>query len=81
MLVLQGAEDEVVPPSKAELIVAALHAKHVPHAYRLYQGEGHGFRKAETIVDARNAELSFYGQSLGFEPAGGVPTLPIVDLG
>jgi dipeptidyl aminopeptidase/acylaminoacyl peptidase len=80
MLVLQGADDEVVPPSQAELIVAALERKHIPHAYRLYQGEGHGFRKAETIVDARNAELSFYGQILGFEPAGDVPELPIADL-
>jgi dipeptidyl aminopeptidase/acylaminoacyl peptidase len=80
MLVLQGADDEVVPPSQAELIVAALEAKHIPHAYLLYQGEGHGFRKAETIVDARNAELSFYGQILGFEPAGDVPKLAIADL-
>jgi dipeptidyl aminopeptidase/acylaminoacyl peptidase len=80
MLVLQGAEDHVVPPAQAELIVGALKAKHIAHAYLLYQGEGHGFRKAETIVDARNAELSFYAQILGFEPAGDVPTLAIVDL-
>jgi dipeptidyl aminopeptidase/acylaminoacyl peptidase len=80
MLVLQGAEDEVVPPSQAELIVAALERKHIPHAYLLYPGEGHGFRKAETIANARNAELSFYGQILGFEPAGDVPKLAIVDL-
>ena len=80
MLVLQGADDEVVPPAQAELIVAVLESKHIPHAYLLYKGEGHGFRKAETIIDARNAELSFYGQILGFEPAGDVPTLEIVDL-
>jgi len=79
MLVLQGADDEVVPPAQAELIVGVLEAKHIPHAYLLYEGEGHGFRKAETIVDARNAELSFYGQILGFEPAGDVPTLAIAD--
>jgi dipeptidyl aminopeptidase/acylaminoacyl peptidase len=80
MLVLQGTEDEVVPPAQAELIVAALESKHIPHAYLLYEGEGHGFRKAETITDARNAELSFYGQILGFEPAGDVPKLAIADL-
>ena len=80
MLVLQGAEDEVVPPSQAELIVAVLERKHIPHAYLLYEGEGHGFRKAETIANARNAELSFYGQILGFEPAGDVPKLAIADL-
>ena len=81
MLVLQGADDHVVPPSQAELIVGALARKGIPHAYRLYEGEGHGFRKAETIIDARNAELSFYGQILGFEPAGDVPVLAIEHLG
>jgi dipeptidyl aminopeptidase/acylaminoacyl peptidase len=79
MLVLQGTEDEVVPPSQAELIVAVLREKHIPHAYLLYEGEGHGFRKAETIIDARNAELSFFAQILGFEPAGDVPRLAVVD--
>ncbi|MEP6757711.1 MAG: prolyl oligopeptidase family serine peptidase [Actinomycetota bacterium] len=77
MLVLQGADDHVVPPSQAEVIVESLKRKGIPHAYELYEGEGHGFRKAETIVRARNAELSFYAQILGFQPAGDVPTLPI----
>ncbi len=77
MLVLQGADDEVVPPAQADLIVAALRERSVPHAYLLFEGEGHGFRKAETIVAAREAELSFYGQILGFEPAGDIPRLPI----
>ena len=63
MLVLQGADDEVVPPAQAELIVAALRERNVPHAYLLFEGEGHGFRQAEHIVAAREAELSFYGQS------------------
>ncbi len=80
MLVLQGAEDHVVPPSQADLIVGALRDKGIPHAYLLYEGEGHGFRKAETIVSAREAELSFYAQILGFEPAGDVPTLAIENL-
>ncbi len=77
MLVLQGADDHVVPPAQAEVIVDALARKGVPHAYLLFEGEGHGFRKAETIVKARNAELSFYGQILGFEPAGDVPALEV----
>ena len=80
MLVLQGADDHVVPPAQAEVIVEALKRKGIPYAYALYEGEGHGFRKAETIVDARNAELSFYAQILGFQPAGDVPTLPIENL-
>jgi dipeptidyl aminopeptidase/acylaminoacyl peptidase len=81
MLVLQGAEDHVVPPSQAELIVDALHERGLPYAYLLFQGEGHGFREAKTIIEARNAELSFYAQILGFEPAGDVPRLEIENLG
>lgn len=77
MLVLQGTEDEVVPPSQAEIIVGALRDKRLPHAYLLFEGEGHGFRKAETIVASRQAELSFYAQILGFEPGDPIPVLPI----
>ncbi len=80
MLVLQGAEDRVVPPAQAEAIVAALRARKVPHAYLLFEGEAHGFRRAETIVRAREAELSFYAQVLGFEPGDPVPRLPIEHL-
>jgi len=77
MLVLQGTEDEVVPPTQSELIVAALRDRGIPHAYLLFEGEGHGFRTASTIIAAREAELSFYAQILGFEPAGDVPRLAI----
>jgi dipeptidyl aminopeptidase/acylaminoacyl peptidase len=80
MLVLQGADDEVVPPSQAEIIVGALRAKNLPHAYLLFEGEGHGFRRADTIVRSREAELSFYAQILGFEPGGEVPRLSIEHL-
>ena len=79
MLVLQGADDRVVPPSQAELIVGALRERGVAHAYLLYDGEGHGFRRAENIVGSLEAELSFYGQVLGFEPAGDVPKLVLVN--
>lgn len=80
MLVLQGADDRVVPPSQAELIVGALRERGVPHAFLLYEGEGHGFRRAENIVGSLQAELSFYAQILGFEPAGDIPELEIVNL-
>ena len=80
MLVLQGADDRVVPPSQAELIVAALQERGIPHAYLLYEGEGHGFRKAENIVGSLEAELSFYAQVLGFEPSGPIRTLAIEHL-
>ena len=77
MLVLQGAEDEVVPPAQAEILVDALEAKKLPHAYLLFEGEQHGFRKAETIIASYEAELSFYAQILGFEPGDPIPKLTI----
>ena len=49
--VFQGADDKVVPPEHSEQIVAALRANNIPHIYRLYPGEGHGFRLTENIVD------------------------------
>ncbi len=76
VLLLQGDEDMVVPPSQAELFRDALVRKHIPHAYLLFEGEQHGFRKAETVVAALEAELSFYGQVLGFTPPG-VPRLEL----
>ena len=69
MIVLQGSEDPVVPPSQAEQLVEALTSAKIPHSYVLFEGESHGFRKAETISRALNLELSFLGQVLGFEPA------------
>jgi dipeptidyl aminopeptidase/acylaminoacyl peptidase len=80
MLVLQGADDRVVPPSQAELIVAALRERRVPHAYLLFAGEGHGFRKSANIVTSLEAELSFYAQVLGFEPGDAIPRLEIAHL-
>lgn len=76
ILVLQGADDHVVPPNQAEAVVAAVAAKGLPHAYLLFEGEGHGFRRADTIVAALQAELAFYGQVLGFTPADDLPPLP-----
>jgi dipeptidyl aminopeptidase/acylaminoacyl peptidase len=67
LAVFQGEEDEVVPPAQAEAIVAALRKKGVPHAYLLFPGEQHGFRKAENIRAALDGELSFYAQVWGFE--------------
>ncbi len=68
VLLLQGLEDEVVPPSQAELFRDALVRKGIPHAYLAFPGEQHGFRRAETVIAALQAELSFYGQVLGFDP-------------
>jgi dipeptidyl aminopeptidase/acylaminoacyl peptidase len=67
LAVFQGDEDAVVPPAQAEMIVAALREKGVPHAYLLFEGEQHGFRKAENIRAALDGELSFYSQVWGFD--------------
>lgn len=77
MLILQGLDDKVVLPFQAEMIVEALARKGVPHAYLAFEGEGHGFRKAETIERAVEAELSFYGWVFGFTPAGEIRPIEI----
>ena len=59
MIFFQGVEDRVVPPAQAETMVAALARRGVPHAYVTFEGEGHGFRRAESLVTALEAELSF----------------------
>ncbi|MGP9536492.1 dipeptidyl-peptidase 5 [Brachybacterium sp. AOP43-C2-M15] len=76
VLLLQGDEDRIVPPSQSELFRDALAAKGIPHAYLLFEGEQHGFRRAETIIRAIEASLSFYGQVLGFSPA----CVPVLEL-
>jgi len=57
--IFQGEEDRVVPVSQAEAIVAALQRNGVPHEYHLYPGEGHGWRRAETIAAFYDAVLAF----------------------
>jgi dipeptidyl aminopeptidase/acylaminoacyl peptidase len=67
LIVLQGLEDEVVPPNQATMIVEALQRKQVPVAYVEFPGEQHGFRRAANIRRALDSELSFYAQIFGFE--------------
>lgn len=78
LIVLQGSEDEVVPPSQSEAIVDALRGRGVPVAYLLFDGEQHGFRRAENIRRALDAELSFYAQVLDFELPAGEGIEPVV---
>jgi dipeptidyl aminopeptidase/acylaminoacyl peptidase len=77
VLVQQGADDKIVPIEEAERIVDALFERHVPHAYLLYPGEDHGFRGKDAIVRSFGAELSFYAQVFGFEPADDIEPLVI----
>ncbi len=76
VILFQGLEDEIVPPSQAEEMVRALSRSGLPHSYLAFPGEQHGFRRAENIVQSLEAELSFYGQVLGFDPVG-VARVPI----
>ena len=73
VLLLQGLDDPIVPPAQSEAIAKDLAAHGIPHAYIGYAGESHGFRKAETIIAALEAELAFYGQIMGFTPPGVEP--------
>jgi len=68
LIIFQGTEDKVVPPAQAEVLVDALRRAGVPFAYLSFEGEQHGFRQAGTIRRVAEAELSFYGQVLGFRP-------------
>jgi len=63
----QGLEDKVVPPNQAEAMVAALAARGLAHAYVPFEGEQHGFRRAENIRTALDGELYFYSRIFGFE--------------
>ncbi|MFI1178731.1 prolyl oligopeptidase family serine peptidase [Streptomyces sp. NPDC020799] len=71
-LLLQGLEDPICPPGQSERFVAAMAGRGVPHAYLTFEGEGHGFRRAETVICALRAELSLYAQTFGVEVGGGL---------
>ncbi|MYR46147.1 prolyl oligopeptidase family serine peptidase [Streptomyces sp. SID5910] len=77
-LLLQGLDDVICPPVQCERFLARMAGRGVPHAYLTFEGEGHGFRRAETMVRALEAELSLYAQAFGFE-APGVPTLELTE--
>jgi dipeptidyl aminopeptidase/acylaminoacyl peptidase len=66
LAVFQGADDKVVPPAQSEEIVAALRQGGVPHIYKLYPGEGHGFRQRETIIDFHQETERFLRQFVLF---------------
>jgi dipeptidyl aminopeptidase/acylaminoacyl peptidase len=80
LLLLQGLDDRVVPPSQAEAIAAALDRNGVPYAYIGFEGEGHGFRGAEAIRRAYESSLSFMAQLFGFDPADEIEPIKIANL-
>jgi dipeptidyl aminopeptidase/acylaminoacyl peptidase len=76
VLLLQGLDDPIVLPEQAERMAADLAGNGIRHAYLAFEGESHGFAGAEAIAAALEAELSFYGQVLGFTP----PAVPVLKL-
>jgi dipeptidyl aminopeptidase/acylaminoacyl peptidase len=80
VILLQGLEDKIVPPNQAEMMVAALLNKGLPVAYVAFEGEQHGFRKAENIARALEAELYFYARVFRFPLADPIEPVDIANL-
>lgn len=80
LILFQGLDDPVVPPSQSQMLADAVRAKGLPVAYLAFEGEQHGFRRAESIIRSLEAELFFYGAVFGFTPAGDIPSVPIDNL-
>jgi dipeptidyl aminopeptidase/acylaminoacyl peptidase len=80
MIFFQGLDDMVVPPRQSETMVEALRARRVPVAYLTLEGEGHGFRKAESVVTTLEAELVFYLRVFGIPVPAGLPAVDIENL-
>lgn len=80
LILFQGLDDKIVLPNQSEMMRDALRRKGVPVAYIPFEGEGHGFRKAENAARVLEAELYFYGRVLGFAPAGDLRPVEIEGL-
>ncbi|MGX4643245.1 dipeptidyl-peptidase 5 [Massilia sp. SYSU DXS3249] len=80
MIFFQGLDDKVVPPQQSETMVQALRERGVPVAYITLEGEGHGFRKADSVVRTLEAELAFYLRVFGIPAPQGLPSLEIENL-
>ena len=80
LIMFQGDEDKVVPPSQSQMMFEAMRDKELPVAYLLFEGEQHGFRKAENIKRSLEAELYFYSKIFGFELADNIEPVQIENL-
>ena len=80
LILFQGLEDKVVPPNQSEMMADALRKQGRPVAYLAFEGEQHGFRKAENIIRSLEAELYFYGAVFGFTPADRIEPVRIDNL-
>ena len=80
MIFFQGLDDKVVPPQQSESVVEALRARKLPVAYLTLEGEGHGFRKADSVVRTLEAELYFYLRVFGIAVPADLPAIEIENL-
>lgn len=80
ILIMQGAEDPVVPPDQAESMADAVRERGLPVALVLFEGEGHGFRKPSTRRRVLECELSFFAQLFGIPADDDLPTLHVENL-
>jgi dipeptidyl aminopeptidase/acylaminoacyl peptidase len=80
IIFFQGSEDKIVLPSQAEIMVNALREKHLPVAYILFEGEGHGFRKAENVQKSLDGQFYFFSKIFHFQMADSVEPIPIENL-
>ncbi|HWU36768.1 MAG TPA: S9 family peptidase, partial [Candidatus Acidoferrum sp.] len=80
VIFFQGLDDKVVPPNQAVLMYEALRNRGIPTAYVPFEGEQHGFRKAENICRALEGELYFFARVFGFAPTDPIPPVPIENL-
>ncbi|MFD4227367.1 prolyl oligopeptidase family serine peptidase [Streptomyces sp. NPDC058545] len=75
-VLLQGLDDVICPPAQCERFLAAIEGRGIPHAYLAFEGESHGFRRADTMIAALEAELSLYAQTFGIDR----PDVPRLEL-
>lgn len=80
LILFQGLDDKIVTPNQSEVMFDSVKAKGLPVAYVAFEGEGHGFRRAENIKRSLEAELYFYGRVFGFDPADEIDPVPIENL-
>jgi dipeptidyl aminopeptidase/acylaminoacyl peptidase len=80
LILFQGDEDKVVPPSQSQMMFEAVRTKGLPVAYLLFKGEQHGFRKAENIKRSLEAELYFYSKIFRFDLADQIQPVEIENL-
>jgi len=80
VIFFQGLDDKIVPPNQSEMMFEAARSKELPTAYIAFEGEGHGFRKAESIKRTLDAEQYFYSRVLGFDIADEVEPIEIENL-